>query len=360
MCIGQDRYKRRYHILPHAGGVFVEGLESGELLEDGQCVRDNVKEEKEKKRKRSSSGHSISDSNSTPTNEQNTKLTIDTQMSESQTDISDVKSPKLKNAAQFPGIVSPINKRPNSLIDDEIQKPLCNEAGVVSPKQEVLSPKAHIMSPRGSVVSSPGLQHGALLKTPTDVKESPMTWFHLFPKKACDETSLTRASIIPPAAKRGRMIIPPNVMLLSQDRNFCESISDRHHMYMHGSLDGPHGHHHYHHHDRSGYYEHTAHHGSSGYHGAFTPNGASHQVFHYPGMLANANNPNQIFQYEDMTKAEKLGLAPPGVDIQKLIKQDPQEAAVLLDIQSLEPAPVPEGKQTYICYVLSKHIMPML
>ena len=347
MCIGQDRYKRRYHILPHAGGVFVEGIESGELLEDGQGVKGNVKVEKEKKRKRSSSGHSISDSNSTPTNEQKPKLTIDTQMSENQTDISDVKSPTLTNAAQFPGIVSPINKRPNSLIDDEVQKSLYTEAGLLSPKQEVLSPKAHIMSPRdSSMVSSPGAQPGALLKSPTHVKESQMTWFHLFPKKACDETSLTRASIIPPAAKRGRVIMPPNVMLLSQDRNFYESISDRHHMYMHGSLDGHHGgHHHFHHHDRSRYYEHTAHYGNNGYHGAFTPNGTSHQVFHYPGMLPNASNPNPTFQYEDMTNAEKLGLAPPGVDIQKLIKQDPQEAAVLLDIQSLEPAPVPEGKQ---------------
>ena len=31
---GEDRYKRRYWVLPHAGGIYVESLESGELRED--------------------------------------------------------------------------------------------------------------------------------------------------------------------------------------------------------------------------------------------------------------------------------------------------------------------------------------
>lgn len=30
LCLGQDRYKRRYWILPHGGGVFVEGLDTAE------------------------------------------------------------------------------------------------------------------------------------------------------------------------------------------------------------------------------------------------------------------------------------------------------------------------------------------
>lgn len=30
MTIGQDRYKRRYWVLPQCGGVFVEGMESVE------------------------------------------------------------------------------------------------------------------------------------------------------------------------------------------------------------------------------------------------------------------------------------------------------------------------------------------
>lgn len=38
-CLGQDRYRRRYWILPAAGGVFVEGLESAEPdeLENNSC-----------------------------------------------------------------------------------------------------------------------------------------------------------------------------------------------------------------------------------------------------------------------------------------------------------------------------------
>lgn len=30
LCLGQDRYKRRYWILPHGGGIFVEGMETAE------------------------------------------------------------------------------------------------------------------------------------------------------------------------------------------------------------------------------------------------------------------------------------------------------------------------------------------
>lgn len=30
MMFGQDRYRRRYWILPQCGGIFVEGMESGE------------------------------------------------------------------------------------------------------------------------------------------------------------------------------------------------------------------------------------------------------------------------------------------------------------------------------------------
>ena len=30
LCLGQDRYKRRYWILPHGGGVFIEGMETAE------------------------------------------------------------------------------------------------------------------------------------------------------------------------------------------------------------------------------------------------------------------------------------------------------------------------------------------
>lgn len=30
MMYGQDRYRRRYWVLPHCGGVFIEAMESGE------------------------------------------------------------------------------------------------------------------------------------------------------------------------------------------------------------------------------------------------------------------------------------------------------------------------------------------
>ncbi|XP_024894982.1 bromodomain adjacent to zinc finger domain protein 2B isoform X14 [Pteropus alecto] len=43
MMFGQDRYRRRYWILPQCGGIFVEGMESGEGLEEIAKERDKLK-----------------------------------------------------------------------------------------------------------------------------------------------------------------------------------------------------------------------------------------------------------------------------------------------------------------------------
>ena len=44
IILGQDRYKRTYWVLPCAGGVYVEGMESGELTFDGEQLRGDSKE----------------------------------------------------------------------------------------------------------------------------------------------------------------------------------------------------------------------------------------------------------------------------------------------------------------------------
>uniref|UniRef100_A0A8C2JUY0 Bromodomain adjacent to zinc finger domain 2B n=1 Tax=Cyprinus carpio TaxID=7962 RepID=A0A8C2JUY0_CYPCA len=43
VMFGQDRYKRRYWVLPQCGGIFVEGLESGEGPEELQRERERMK-----------------------------------------------------------------------------------------------------------------------------------------------------------------------------------------------------------------------------------------------------------------------------------------------------------------------------
>lgn len=47
ISLGQDRYKRRYWVLPTAGGVYIEGQESGYFDEEIQesCVKQEVKQE---------------------------------------------------------------------------------------------------------------------------------------------------------------------------------------------------------------------------------------------------------------------------------------------------------------------------
>ncbi|XP_047457043.1 bromodomain adjacent to zinc finger domain protein 2B isoform X3 [Mugil cephalus] len=45
MMIGQDRYKRRYWVLPHCGGIFVEGMGSGEGYEEVEMESQQAAEE---------------------------------------------------------------------------------------------------------------------------------------------------------------------------------------------------------------------------------------------------------------------------------------------------------------------------
>uniref|UniRef100_A0AAY4C914 Bromodomain adjacent to zinc finger domain protein 2B n=1 Tax=Denticeps clupeoides TaxID=299321 RepID=A0AAY4C914_9TELE len=44
MMFGQDRYRRRYWVLPQCGGIFVEGMESGESPEELEKERNRLKE----------------------------------------------------------------------------------------------------------------------------------------------------------------------------------------------------------------------------------------------------------------------------------------------------------------------------
>ncbi|XP_065053159.1 bromodomain adjacent to zinc finger domain protein 2B-like isoform X2 [Rhopilema esculentum] len=358
LCIGQDRYKRRYHILPHAGGVYVEGIESGELQENDEnpSANDKSKDEKEKGRRRTSSGNSISDSNSTPTSETKQKLTLDIKTNDNasgQIGADVVKSPNQKNLLQSPALVSPIHfgSKLNNVFDKEFSpyaKVKTEEPKIVSPNHSIVSPNSRVFSPKDGLMSPP---HS--IKSPVEKKEPSGKWFSLFPMKACDETSLTRSSIILPAVNKGKPIVPPNVDLLSQDRNFCDSLASRHffgHSPMHGYMPELHGHHHHHNHHPH-HHHHHHHHVNHGFHSNMgdqphhTANGSGYPVFHYPGKQTDIEGHEWKGQQDEMSKASMLGLAPPGVDIQKLIQQDPQKAAVLLEMQMLEPAAVPDDKR---------------
>lgn len=48
ICLGNDRFKRRYWVLPFGGGIFVEGLESGEVPADRPAPLETAKDNKPK------------------------------------------------------------------------------------------------------------------------------------------------------------------------------------------------------------------------------------------------------------------------------------------------------------------------
>eukprot|EP00794_Sanderia_malayensis_P003185 gene3185-3656_t len=284
LCLGQDRYKRRYHILPHAGGVYIEGMESGELPE--VPPQENNDNEKDKQRKRSASGSYVSDSKTTPTDDnKELSLALPSPIAVP-SDIGNalIKSPTLRSPALVPAIKSPsmVSNAVNIVFDREhLRESSGEKAGLLSPSQKpgMLSPTA--------------FKQGAPMEN----------WFSLFPKKACDETSLTRSSIVMPSVNKGRQIVAPNVRLLSQDRHFMESLSARPGTFEHLGMPG-----------------------------------------HGTGRI-DASSMHQGQGESKMLSKKELALFA-GFDIQKLIEQDPQKAAILLDMQKLEPAPVPKE----MCY----------
>ncbi|XP_008824901.1 bromodomain adjacent to zinc finger domain protein 2B isoform X1 [Nannospalax galili] len=201
MMFGQDRYRRRYWILPQCGGIFVEGMESGEGLEE-------IAKEKEKLKKAESiqikeemfetSGDTLNCSN------------ID--HCEQKEDLKERDNPNL--FLQKPGSFSKLSK----LLEVAKMPP---ESDVMSPKANISTngcPLSHQNTGKHSLGSIPStaaqssvektdanlfntgssgsgkfyspLPNDQLLKTLTEKNRQ---WFSLLPKAPCDDTSLTHA-----------------------------------------------------------------------------------------------------------------------------------------------------------------------
>nr|XP_046259422.1 bromodomain adjacent to zinc finger domain protein 2B-like isoform X2 [Scatophagus argus] len=197
MTIGQDRYKRRYWVLPQCGGVFVEGMESGEGYEEvekertGQRIAQvmRVKEEQPEETRKPvacSPARSMNGGTASPESQQDrhglnlflqkpgsfSKLSKLLEVAKLAQD-SDINShnshsPKVPTAASYPSY-------PTS------QQGLTDKADTSVPS--LLKSSPWITCGPQSI-----LHDDRLSKT---LKEKSNQWFSLFPRSPCDEASVT-------------------------------------------------------------------------------------------------------------------------------------------------------------------------
>ncbi|XP_069717835.1 bromodomain adjacent to zinc finger domain protein 2B isoform X8 [Phaenicophaeus curvirostris] len=221
MMFGQDRYRRRYWILPQCGGVFVEGMESGE-------GREEIVKEKEKLKK-AESMHIKEEEFETedklhylnPTHceqkedlkeKDNTNLFLQKPGSFS-------KLSKLLEVAKMPPESDVLTPKPNGSAANGCALPypsnsknsLCSLQPAVSQSTPEKGDSNNLFSPNtsgtGKFYSASLIPSDQLLKTLT---EKSRQWFSLLPRTPCDDTSVTQLDTPATAASLTPQSHPPS------------------------------------------------------------------------------------------------------------------------------------------------------
>ncbi|XP_034863850.1 bromodomain adjacent to zinc finger domain protein 2B isoform X9 [Mirounga leonina] len=204
MMFGQDRYRRRYWILPQCGGIFVEGMESGEGLEEIAKEREKLKKAESIQIKEEifeTSEDTLNCSNpdhceqkEDPKEKDNTNLFLQKPGSFS-------KLSKLLEVAKMPLDSDMMIPKPNSsangctLSYQNSGKHSLGSIQSTATQSNMEKTDSNNLFNTGS--SGPGkfyspLPNDQLLKTLTEKNRQ---WFSLLPRTPCDDTSLTHADL---------------------------------------------------------------------------------------------------------------------------------------------------------------------
>nr|XP_054362172.1 bromodomain adjacent to zinc finger domain protein 2B isoform X14 [Mirounga angustirostris] len=204
MMFGQDRYRRRYWILPQCGGIFVEGMESGEGLEEIAKEREKLKKAESIQIKEEifeTSEDTLNCSNpdhceqkEDPKEKDNTNLFLQKPGSFS-------KLSKLLEVAKMPLDSDMMIPKPNSSANGctlSFQNSGKHSLGSIqstATQSNMEKTDSNNLFNTGS--SGPGkfyspLPNDQLLKTLTEKNRQ---WFSLLPRTPCDDTSLTHADL---------------------------------------------------------------------------------------------------------------------------------------------------------------------
>ncbi|XP_027551609.1 bromodomain adjacent to zinc finger domain protein 2B isoform X11 [Neopelma chrysocephalum] len=220
MMFGQDRYRRRYWILPQCGGIFVEGMESGEGLEEIAKEKEklkkeesmHIKEEFETEEKLHCLVATHCEQKEDLKEKDSTNLFLQKPGSFSKLSKllevakmppeSDITSPKPNGSAANGCTLSyPSNSKPS----------LCSLQPSVSQSSMEKSDSTNLFSPNasgtGKFYSSALVPNDQLLKTLT---EKSRQWFSLLPRVPCDDSSVTQVDTAAPAAPLTPQSQPPS------------------------------------------------------------------------------------------------------------------------------------------------------
>ncbi|NXU14485.1 BAZ2B protein, partial [Pardalotus punctatus] len=209
MMFGQDRYRRRYWILPQCGGIFVEGMESGEGLEEIAKEKEKLKKEgsmhiKEEEFETEGKLHCLATTHCEQ--KENLKEKDSTNLF-LQKPGSFSKLSKLLEVAKMPPESDTTSPKPNGSAANgcTLSYPSNSKNSVCSlqpPAAQSCTEKCDATNPfspsaggTGRFPSSPLAVSDQLLKVLPD-KGRP--WFSLLPRVPCDDSSLTQLGAAAP------------------------------------------------------------------------------------------------------------------------------------------------------------------
>uniref|UniRef100_A0A8C5PTC2 Bromodomain adjacent to zinc finger domain 2B n=1 Tax=Leptobrachium leishanense TaxID=445787 RepID=A0A8C5PTC2_9ANUR len=205
MMFGQDRYRRRYWILPHCGGIFVEGMESGEGPEE--MAKEREKQWKTENIQVKEEAFEIFDEKTNCLN-----LSLGNGKDHREKDSTNLFLQKPGTFSKL-GKLLEVAKHPE--MDTLTQKAAISPNGCSLPYQNNswstpinlqpstsqslhdktdLNPFTPVVSGSGKFYNSPVVPNEQLLKTLTDRNKQ---WFSLLPRSPCDITSLTHIDLSP-------------------------------------------------------------------------------------------------------------------------------------------------------------------
>ncbi|XP_042303081.1 bromodomain adjacent to zinc finger domain protein 2B isoform X19 [Sceloporus undulatus] len=212
MMFGQDRYRRRYWILPQCGGIFVEGMESGEGLEEIAKEKEKLKKAKNvhiKEEMFETSEEQLSCLNTNQCNQKEDLKEKDSTNLFLQKPGSFSKLSKLLEVAKMPADSDIVAQKANGSTSNgcslsyqnSSKTSLCSHQASVSQTSTEKPDPNNLFNPAatgpGKFYSSPLISNDQLLKTLT---EKSRQWFSLLPRTPCDDTSITQIDSPPPAA----------------------------------------------------------------------------------------------------------------------------------------------------------------
>uniref|UniRef100_A0A8C2NL52 Bromodomain adjacent to zinc finger domain protein 2B n=1 Tax=Capra hircus TaxID=9925 RepID=A0A8C2NL52_CAPHI len=204
MMFGQDRYRRRYWILPQCGGIFVEGMESGEGLEEIAKEREKLKKAKSIQIKEEifeTSEDTLNCSNPDHCEQKEDTKEKDNPNLFLQKPGSFSKLSKLLEVAKMPPESDVMTPKPNSSANGctlSYQNSGKHSLGSIqSTATQSNMEKTDSNNLFNTSSSGPGkfyspLPSDQLLKTLTEKNRQ---WFSLLPRTPCDDTSLTHAGM---------------------------------------------------------------------------------------------------------------------------------------------------------------------